>query len=126
MYYFPEHWFGLPEPEGVKPVRAWGARAILRNECVRKPVKKKGRVVGCDQKLKVTFDLPADRSQYRGPDVTSAGARAFFKSVNTVGLPELRMGAGEDRPVPAGNDQYGLVANPREYYGYLYIVAWEK
>ena len=32
------HWFGLPLPEGVKAVRQWGARAIIRQDTSRPPV----------------------------------------------------------------------------------------
>jgi hypothetical protein len=131
-----KHWFGLPVPEGVKPVRAWGARAILGNERVVKRVKRKGRTVGRDYDTKVTIDMVGDRSQYRGPDITAPEAKAFFKWIDKTGLPELRKAADEagltpdeDRPITVGKTgdgpKYTLVANPRKSYGYLYIVAWE-
>jgi hypothetical protein len=132
-----KHWFGLPIPDGVRPVRAWGARAILRNEPEKKPVKKKGRIVGYDTATKVTFDLLGDRSQYRGPDVTSAESKAFFKWIDKEAIPELLkavdeacLGLDEDRPVSLGRTgttpKYMMIANPRKSYGYLYIVAWEE
>jgi hypothetical protein len=129
-----KHWFGLPVPEGVQPVRAWGARAILRNEQIRKPVRRKGRVVGHDYSTKVTFELVPDRANYRGPD--DDGMRAFFKWLNTDGLKalaktidEASLGLDEDRTLTVGRSgdgpSYTLNANPRKSYGYLYIVAWE-
>jgi hypothetical protein len=133
---FQKHWFGLPVPEGVNAVRAWGARAILRNERVVKPVKRKGRTVGHDYDMKVSVDMVGDRSQYRGPDITSAEAKAFFKWIDKTGIPELckavqeaGLGLDEDRPITVGKTgdgpKYTLVANPRKSYGYLYVVAWE-
>lgn len=131
-----KHWFGLPVPEGVTPVRAWGARAILKNDWEKKPVRKKGRVVGYDQTLKVRFELLSDRSQYRGPDIDAPEAKAFFRWLDEHGIPDLAkavdeagLGLDEDRPVTVGKTgdgpKYTVLANPRRSYGYLYIVAWE-
>src|SRR5262245_59154844 len=127
-----KHWFGLPVPEGVTPVRAWGARAILRTEWVVKPVKRKGKTVGRDSETKVSVETLADRSQYRGPDITAPEAKAFFAWLDQKGMPTLRKTAdklgldpGEDTELPVDDGKYHLRANPRKSYGYLYIVAWE-
>ncbi len=129
---FTNHWFGLPIPEGVEPVRAWGARAILRNDPAKKPVKKKGRIVGYDTTIVVTFDVLHDRQTYRGPDITKPEAKAFFRWIDTVGLATLGkmadktgLAPSDDIELPVDDGKYHLRANPRRSYGYLYIVAWE-
>jgi hypothetical protein len=127
-----KHWFVLPVPENVKPLRAWGARAILREERIRPVVKAKGKVKGDDTVLKVTDETLADRAQYRGPGITSAESRAFFAWLDKTGMPRLRKLADddglrpdEDRIIAVDDGHYHIRANPRKSFGYLYITAWE-
>jgi hypothetical protein len=127
-----EHWFGLPLPEGVNAVRHWGARAILRLDRHVRPIKRKGRIVGRDYTTTTVIEMVPDRSQYRGSDIESPEAKAFFRWLDKTALPQLRKDA--DKRGLAPDDElmlmiddgcYHLRANPRKSYGYLYIVAWE-
>ena len=58
------HWFGLPLPEGVTPVRSWGARAILRVDVRHKAVRSKGKTKGQMLESKTVIErLPAISSR---------------------------------------------------------------
>jgi hypothetical protein len=131
---FQGHWFGLPVPFGVTPVRSWGARAILRVQVEKKPVRVKGRIRGYDLRSTPVIEFVPDRSQYRGPDREAPGpeAKAFFKWIDKKAMPRLRKDA--DKLGLALNDEltlrvdegpFHLRANPKKSYGYLYICAWE-
>src|SRR5689334_5351620 len=84
------HWFGLPVPEGITPVRAWGARMLIRQESRRQPVKRKVRIVAYDTKLTTVIESVMDRSQYRGQDIEAPEAKAFFRWLDKKALRELR------------------------------------
>lgn len=127
------HWFGLPVPEGVTPVRAWGARAILIQRSTRKPVMRRGRVKGYMNEMTTGIETLPDRSQYRGPGIESKESKAFFRWLDLQGMAELRkladkmgLAPNDDIEVKVDHDNYHIRANPRRSYGYLYIVAWEE
>jgi hypothetical protein len=93
---------------------------------VPRVVKRQGKTVGRDSETTVSVETPADRSQYRRPDITSAESKAFFARLDKTGMLRLRkepdaraIGTDEDRELAVDGGKYHPRANPRKSHGYI-------
>lgn len=119
--------YGLCPPDGVTGAM-WGARAIFseNREAYKHNYTKAGKPRKRGRIPTMNVELLWDRCDAIGE---STAIKTMCEWLDTVGLKLLRLAAedldtSEDREVMIHQDGYIIRANPRESYGYLYILCY--
>lgn len=120
--------WGLQPPEGYEGV-AWGARAIYRFDAPY-TISSFGAVRTQSRPARASIDLLWDRQSAVG---SPEEIKALTATLNERGLAELReaceresIHGDEARRVRIEVGDYIIEADPRESFGYLYIVAYRR